>query len=153
QAQIEPLKKIRAEGDTLDALVKKAAPSLFFVRSLDESGAPSVGSGFAVASDDNQTFVLTSFATVRAATARPGPAIEVRQGDTVIKSTLWTWDEAKDLALIILQKGKVDTLSFADKGSVKTGERVFALSGLGAAGGAATQGFVADVSSSGIQHD
>lgn len=153
QAQIEPLRKIRAEGETLDALVKKAAPSLFFVRSLDDAGAPTVGSGFAVASDDSQTFVLTSFATVRAATARPGPAIEVRQGDTIIKSTLWTWDESKDLALLILQKGKVDTLSFADKGSVKTGERLFALSGLGAAGGAATQGFVADVSSSGIQHD
>jgi S1-C subfamily serine protease len=153
QAEIEPLKKIRAEGETLDALVKKAAPSLFFVRSLDDAGQPTVGSGFAVASDDTQTFVLTSYSTVRAATQRPGPAIEVRQRDAVVKATLWTWDETKDIALLIVQKGKVDTLSFADRGSVKTGERVFALSALGAAGGAATQGFVADVSSPGIQHD
>jgi S1-C subfamily serine protease len=36
---------------------------------------------------------------------------------------------------------------------LKIGERVFAMSGLGAAGGAVTQGFVADVSSAGIQHD
>lgn len=153
QAEIEPLKKIRAEGDTLETLVKKAAPSLFFVRSLDEAGAPSVGTGFAVASDNDQTFVLTSYTTVRAATVRPGPAIEVRQGDAVVKSTLWTWDESKDLALLIVQKGKVETLSFAAKGSVKTGERVFSLSALGALGGAATQGFVADVSNPGIQHD
>ncbi|HVV35470.1 MAG TPA: serine protease [Acidimicrobiales bacterium] len=153
QAQIEPLKRIQAEGDTLETLVKKAAPSLFFVRSLDEQGNASVGTGFAVASDSSQTFVLTSYSTVRAATVRPGPAVEVRQGDQVVKSTLWTWDETKDIALIILQKGGVPTMSFADKGSVKTGERVFALSGLGAQGGAATQGFVADVSSPGIQHD
>jgi S1-C subfamily serine protease len=153
QAQMEPLKRIQAEGETLDDLVKKEAPSLFFVRSLDEQGAPSVGTGFAVASDDSQTFVLTSFATVRAATIRPGPAIEVRQRDEAVKATLWTWDESKDIAMLIVQRGKVPTLSFAAKGSVKTGERVFALSALGASGGAATQGFIADVSSPGIQHD
>ncbi len=153
QAEIEPLKRIRAEGETLEELVKKTAPSLFFVRSLDEQGAASVGSGFAVASDDNQTFVLTSFTTVRSATMRPGPAIEVRQKDAVVKATLWTWDESKDLALLIVQKGKVPALSFASKGSVKTGMRLFSMSALGAQGGAASQGFVADVSNSGIQHD
>lgn len=153
QAEIEPLKKIRAEGETLQQLVKDSAESLFFIRSLDEAGQPTVGSGFAVASDSNQTFVLTSYATVRAATVRPGPAIEIRQGNDVIKGSLWTWDESKDLALIILQKGKVPVLSFASRGAVKTGDRVFALSGLGALGGAATQGFVADVSGPGVQHD
>jgi S1-C subfamily serine protease len=153
QEQIEPLRQIRAEGETLEKLVKDASPSLFFVRSLDEAGNATVGTGFAVASDGDQTFVLTSWNTVRAATVKPGPAVEVRQRDQVVKATLWTWDEAKDLALIIVQKGNVPTLKFASKGSTKLGERVFALSGLGAAGGAATQGFVADVSSPGIQHD
>lgn len=153
QAEIEPLKRIRAEGETLEELVKKSAPSLFFVRSLDEQGAASVGTGFAVASDDDQTFVLTSYTTIRAATVRPAPAIEVRQRDDVVKASLWTWDESKDLALIILQKGKVPALPFAAKGSVKTGMRLFALSALGAQGGAASQGFVADVSGPGIQHD
>jgi S1-C subfamily serine protease len=33
------------------------------------------------------------------------------------------------------------------------GDRVFVVSGLGAAGGAISQGFVADVSGNGIQHD
>ncbi|HUR78394.1 MAG TPA: trypsin-like peptidase domain-containing protein [Acidimicrobiales bacterium] len=153
QQQIEPLRQIRAEGETLEKLVKDVSPSLFFVRSLDEAGAATVGTGFAVASDNDQTFVLTSWNTVRAATVKPGPAVEVRQRDQVVKATLWTWDESKDLALIIVQKGGVPALKFASKGSVKLGERVFALSGLGAAGGAATQGFVADVSSPGIQHD
>ena len=153
QAEIEPLRRIRAEGETLDALVKKEAPSLFFIRSLDQSGAPTVGTGFAVASDSDQTFVVTSYSTIKAATVRPGPAIEVRQRDVVVKATLQTWDESKDLALLIVSKGKVPVLQFASKSSVKTGERVFALSGLGAQGGAGTQGFVADVSAAGIQHD
>jgi S1-C subfamily serine protease len=77
----------------------------------------------------------------------------VRYRDATVKATLWTWQEDKDLALMVVAKGKVPTISFAARGSVKTGERIFAASALGAAGGAATQGFVADVSSSGIQHD
>ncbi len=153
QKQIEPLRRIRAEGETIEELVKKVSPSLFFVRSLDEAGNASVGSGFAVASDNDQTYVLTSFTTIRAATVRPGPAIEVRQREQVVRASLQTWDESKDLALLIVQKGGIPALDFASKGSVQTGERVFALSGLGALGGAATQGFVADVSNSGIQHD
>src|SRR3989442_1287739 len=39
-----------------------------------------------------------------------------------------------------------------DTPAARTGERIFAVSGLGASGGAITQGFVADVSSAGIQH-
>jgi S1-C subfamily serine protease len=154
QKELEPLQRIRAEGDTLENLVKKTKSSLFFVSSLDEGGAATVGTGFVVASDSNQSLLLTSYATVRAATHQPGPPITVRQGDQQIKATLWTWQEDHDLALIILQKGNVPRLSFAPRAPpVKTGDRVFVLSGLGASGGAITQGFVADVSSAGIQHD
>jgi serine protease Do len=71
-----------------------------------------------------------------------------------VKATLWTWQEDRDLALLILQKGNAPHLSFAPRSpAVKTGDRVFALSGLGASGGAVSQGFVADVSSAGVQHD
>jgi S1-C subfamily serine protease len=154
QKELEPLQRIRAEGDTLEALVKKVRPSLFFVSSLDEGGAATVGTGFVVASDSNQSLLLTSYSTVRAATHAPGPPITVRQGDQQVKATLWTWQEDKDLALLILQKGNVPRLPFAPRSPVvKTGDRIFALSGLGASGGSISQGFVADVSSAGIQHD
>lgn len=154
QKELEPLQRIRAEGDTLENLVKEVSDSLYFVSSLDEAGAATVGTGFAVASDSNQTLVLTSFSTVRAATVQPGPAITVRQGDQQVRATLWTWQEERDIALLILQKGNVQRLPFAPRSPApKTGDRVFALSGLGASGGAASQGFIADVSSAGIQHD
>ena len=107
QKELEPLQRIRAEGDTLEELVKKVRGSLFFVSSLDEGGAASVGTGFVVASDSNQSLLLTSYSTVRAATHQPGPPITVRQGDQAVKATLWTWQEDKDLALLILQKGNV----------------------------------------------
>ncbi|MEA3076887.1 MAG: serine protease Do [Actinomycetota bacterium] len=152
--ELEPIKKIRAEGETLDALVKKVQPSIFFVSTLDEAGQPSVGSAFVVASDDKQTLLVTSYNTIRAATRTPGPPITVRKGDQQMKATLHTWQEDKDLALLIIDKGGLPKLPFVAKDAgLKTGERIFAVSGLGASGGAISQGFVADVSSAGIQHD
>jgi S1-C subfamily serine protease len=154
QKELEPLQRIQAEGNTLENLVKKVKDSLYFVSSLDETGAATVGTGFVVASDSAQSLLLTSYNTVKAATHQPGPPITVRQGDAQVKATLWTWQEDKDLALIILQKGNVPRISFAPRSpAAKTGDRLFAVSGLGASGGAISQGFVADVSSAGIQHD
>ena len=154
QKELEPLRRIQAEGGTLEALVEKVKDSVFFVSTLDEAGQPAVGTAFAVASDSEQTLLLTSYNTVRAATKAPAPALKVRQGDTEIKAELWTWQEDKDLALLILAKGSVRRLELAsNEPAAKTGERVFAISGLGTAGGAVSQGFVTDVSSAGIQHD
>lgn len=154
KAELEPLKKVAAEGGTMEALVKKVQPSVWFVSTLDEAGQPSVGSAFVVASDNEQSLMLASFNTVRAATRTPGPPIKIRKGDQELPATLWTWQEEKDLALLIVKKGGLPKLEFAGKEPVvKTGERVFAASGLGAAGGSVTQGFVADISSAGIQHD
>jgi S1-C subfamily serine protease len=154
RAELEPIKKIRAEGETLDALVKKVQASIWFVSTLDEAGQPSVGSAFVVASDNDQTLMLTSYNTVRAATRAPGPPVKIRKGDQELAATLWTWQEDKDLALLIVKKGGMPKLNFAAREpALKTGERIFAVSGLGASGAAISQGFVADVSSAGIQHD
>lgn len=154
--ELEPLKKTQATGDTMDALVQKVKDSIFFISTLDEAGQPSVGTAFAVASDADQTLLLTSYATVRSSTHAPGPpgGIRIRQGDQDQKGQLWTWDEGHDLALIILARGNVPKIEAAPTNPpLKTGERLFAVSGLGAGGGAITQGYVADVSQAGIQHD
>lgn len=154
QKELEPLKKIRAEGETLEELLKKVGDAVWFVRTLDEAGQPSVGSAFAVASDSDETLLVTSYATVRAATFSPGPQVVVRRGEEEVKVTVWTWHPERDLALLVLNKGNVPKLDFAPRDPpLKTGERVFAVSGLGGAGGAVTQGFVADVSANGIQND
>ena len=152
--QLAPLQKVAAEGSTLDNLLKNASPSVWFVHTLDQNGQPSVGTAFVVASDSNQTLLLTSFNTVRAATHQPGPTVSVSRGSEDDKVQLWTWQEAKDLALLILQKPNQPRLNWSgDSPAVKTGDRVFAVSGLGAGGGSITQGLVADVSGTGIMSD
>lgn len=154
QKELEPLRRVQAEGGSLEALVEKVKDSVFFVSTLDEAGQPSVGTAFAVASDSEQTLLLTSYATVRAATRDPGPALKVRQGEAELKAELWTWQEERDLALLVLEKGSVPRLPMIGEDSaVKTGTRLFAISGLGTAGGSVSQGFVADVSAAGLQHD
>lgn len=152
--ELEPIKKIQAEGSTLEALNGKVQPSVWFVNTLDEGGQPSVGSAFVVASDGDQSLMVTSYNTVRAATRTPGPAVKVRKGDEELQATLWTWQEDKDLALLIVKKPNLAKLPFAPKEPpLKIGDRIFAVSGLGGSGGSITQGFVADVSAAGIQHD
>ena len=150
--QLEPLQKVAAEGTTLENLIKKVSPSLWFVHTLDEAGQPSVGSAFVVASDSNQTLLLTSFTTVRAASHQPGPQVFARHGDDDEKVQLWTWQDDHDLALLILSKPNQARMDWAGD-SPKTGDRVFAVSGLGAGGGSITQGLVADVSAAGVLSD
>ena len=154
EKELEPLRRIQAEGGTLEALVEKVKDSVFFISTLDESGQPSVGSAFVVASDSEQSLAITSYTTVRAATRQPGPAVKILHGEEEVKGDVWTWQEDRDLALIVLQKGSVPRLEFASNDPpINTGERLFAITGLGSAGGAISQGFVADVSGAGIQHD
>ena len=151
--ELAPLKSVLATGQTVQQLVTKVAPAVYFVHTLDSSGQPSVGTAFAIATNAHQTLLLTSYTTIAAATVKPGPTVYLRQGTGGDESvSVYTWDASKDLALIILPRGNLATLTFATA-EPQLGERVFAVSGLGAAGAAITQGFVADVSADGIQHD
>lgn len=150
--QIAPLKSVLATGQTVQQLIAKVAPAVYFVHTLDDAGQPAVGTAFAVASTGQQTLLLTSYTTVAAATHKPGPALFVRHGNSDTSVTVYTWDTTNDLALIILSQGNLPALTFTSS-APKVGERVFAVSGLGANGAAITQGFVADVTANGIQHD
>src|SRR3546814_2118487 len=61
QAQLDELERFAASGETLSGLLEQAAPSVWFVSTLDEAGQPSVGSAFVVFSDTEQSFLLASF--------------------------------------------------------------------------------------------
>jgi S1-C subfamily serine protease len=148
------LDQFSAGGETLSALLERVQPSVFFVETLDEVGAPSVGSAFVVFADSEQSFLLTSFEVVRAATAQPGPAVTLRKGDLEIPATVFTWDEGRDIALLSIDSGSQPALPFVeDPGSVQPGDRVFVVSGLGVSGASVSQGTVADAAGNGIQHD
>ena len=154
QSELSDLQKFAASGETLSSLLDKTAPSVWFVSTLDEAGQPSVGSAFVVFSDSSQSFLLTSYATVHAATQKPAPKITMRKGDEQRAAQLTSWDPANDLALLTVDKPSLPALEWAPKEPpLQVGDRVVVVSGLGAAGGAISQGFVADVSADGIQHD
>lgn len=154
QSQLDDLEKFAASGETLAGILDKTAPSVWFIATLDEAGQPSVGSAFVVFSDADQSFLLASYTTVRAATQNPAPKITARKGDEELPARLTSWDAGKDLALLTLERPSLPALSWAPTDPpLQIGDRVFVVSGLGAAGGAISQGFVADVSANGIQHD
>lgn len=154
QSQLDELQRFAASGETLASVLEGAQPSVWFVSTRDEAGQPSVGSAFVVFADSEQSFLLTSYHTVRANTAEPAPGITARKGDEELGATLLAWDPPNDLALLALDRPGLPALTWAPTDSpLRLGDRVFAISGLGAAGGAISQGFVADTSANGIQHD
>jgi len=66
--ELGPIRQLAGGEETLSKLVDKVGPSVWFVQTLDEAGQPAVGSAFVVASDADQTFLVTAFSAVRAAT-------------------------------------------------------------------------------------
>jgi len=94
--------------------------------------------------------VLTSLAIVRAATRIPGPDIVIRNGGSEVKATLWTWQEDRDLALLVTGR-TAPSLSWADENpQVKAGDKVYVVGG---AGGGPVAGVVSSVSPGSIQHN
>jgi S1-C subfamily serine protease len=154
QNQLDDLEKFAASGETLQGLLEATAPSVWFVVTRDEAGQPSVGSAFVVFADGEQSFLLTSYNAVRANTQEPAPGITIRKGDEELPVTLAAWDPPNDLALLTVDRPDLPALTWAPTDPpAQVGDRVFVVSGLGASGGSISQGFVADVSANGIQHD
>jgi S1-C subfamily serine protease len=152
QNALGPLSQL--SGAALQSLDKKLAPSMFFVSTKDQNGQPSVGSGFAIASDSAQTLLITSYTTIAAATKKPGPPVMVSQGNGAGTAVgVYNWDPATDLALIILPKGNTPALQTAPQSpGPQIGDRLFSVAGIGSLGAQAIQGTVSDVSSAGIEH-
>jgi hypothetical protein len=153
-AQARDVQAQQADPSEVAALTRQVAPSVFFVHTLDGNGQPAVGSAFVISSSSSQSLLITSYTTVEAATHSPGPPIYVSQGDSSAQTpvTLSTWDPAYDLALVILPRGGLTALPVAPTSpEPQPGDRLFVVSGLGAAGAALTEGTVVDTSSAGLQ--
>jgi S1-C subfamily serine protease len=154
RAAAEPLEQLLTDTRTVSDLTPVLAPSVFFISTLDSDGAPSVGSGFVVSSDDSQSLIVTSYRTVAAATETPAPGIEVRGEDGTMNGRLHSWDPDRDLALIIVDKGGLAPLAWAPEEvrAEALGRRIYIASGLGGAGVSLSPGLVVDQSHAGIQH-
>ncbi len=152
-AALSPLQGFLSESQMLQ-LAETYAPSLVAVATLDEGGQPSVGTGFAVISNDRETFYLTSYEVVEASSLAPGPPISVRRGGEELPAQLWNWDPARDMALLRVEVPDVEVLEWADDDAMGAllGRRVFPVSAVGGAGASLTAGMVIDLSAAGLQH-
>jgi S1-C subfamily serine protease len=134
---------------TPDGIAKKAGPSVWSVSSLDDAGRPVEGSGFIAGSFGGQTYLLTSLSIVRAATRIPGPDVVVRNGGSEVKATLWTWQEDRDLALLVTGR-TAPSLSWADDNPApKPGDKVYVVG----SDGSPVAGVLSSVSPTNIQHN
>jgi S1-C subfamily serine protease len=134
---------------SVDALARKVAPSVWRVTTMDEAGKPVEVSAMVAGSFGGESFLLTTFSAVRAATKSPGPEIIVRNGGTQTTATLWTWQEDQDLALLVVSRPSPPLPWAGDSHVSKAGDKVF----VAAEGTGLVQGKITSVSSTGIEHD
>ena len=80
--------------------------------------APSVGSAFVVQSSANESVLVGSYSTVKAATRTPGPEIFLSKGNDKIKATLVNWVEAQDLAVFTIPVGNLNKLTWVASDSL-----------------------------------
>lgn len=152
--QLSELEQFAASGQTVGDLVDSVRDSVFLVSTQDENGQPSVGTAFVLFSDSERSYLVTSFTTVRAATASPGPGVSARNAAGEIRVELTGWDPARDLALLVAEENpNLPAVEVADLGTLTVGDRLFAVSGLGAQGASVVQGTVSDVAANGLSHD
>ncbi len=113
-----------------DTLAQRLGPSVWAVRTFDSAGKPVQGAALLARSAGGQGLLLTSLAVVEASTHLPAPEITVSGGGYNGKAQLWTWDEAHDLALLIVGGTSTPALPWVgDAASLKVGDKVFALGG------------------------
>ncbi|HEX7276341.1 MAG TPA: hypothetical protein VF244_03120 [Acidimicrobiales bacterium] len=134
---------------SVEALGARVAPSLWRVNTLDEAGRPVEASALVAGSFGGQSFLLTSFAAVRASTRVPGPQIVVRNGGSEAQATLWTWQEDKDLALLVIPRAAPPLLWASENPEGKADDRVFVAS----EGSGLAPGKIVSSSATAIQHN
>ncbi|MCP3991133.1 MAG: trypsin-like peptidase domain-containing protein [Actinomycetia bacterium] len=153
RAELAPLGDYVSDANGVVSLPATVGPSVWTVETRDEAGASVLAASFAVAAHRGGTAFITSFRPVAASTVAPAPLIELVKGDRRLAATLWAWDAEADLALLVVDT-EVPTLSLAtdDQQVGAVGGRLFAMSGVGGQGAAASPGVLLDHSAQGLQH-
>lgn len=152
---LEPLRTWAGDSNAVAELPAKVGSGVFFVRTVDTAGRPSVGSAFVVSSSPTESLLLTSFQVVAAVAAKPAPPLTLEKNGESFTAVLWAWDADNDLALLKTSRGSLAQLEWAPDAerSQTAGRRVYAISGSGGQGATASPGLAVDASQLGIRHD
>ncbi|MCA1839566.1 MAG: trypsin-like peptidase domain-containing protein [Actinomycetota bacterium] len=153
KAEIEKASKgAGSQNNEVTKLLTKIGPSIAYVSGQDANGAAAVGSGFVVTSNQNESWVITNFHLVAGSAASKG-TVKVRLGNSQRDATVWSWDDHRDLALVILKTGNLPVLEWA-AGDPAIGSQIWAVgTGAGRLQAAASLGHLADVSAEALLVD
>jgi S1-C subfamily serine protease len=126
-------KDVHRVGETVD---KQAAQTLD-VKAVTKRALPSVvtvycgdlqGSGFAIAVNNPPTgyksAIVTNYHVIAQCTRNDGTEPTVRQGDLTPETTLWSWDDTNDLALLFVA---LDVPPLETAGTPEQGDPVVAI--------------------------
>jgi S1-C subfamily serine protease len=151
---LQPLEEYANESIQTAQAVGLDPNSVWFVNTLDAEGRPLVGSAFVVASNDQESLLITSFATVREAAIAPGPEVRVRTNAEEHVAEVWNWDEAQDLALLMVKRPGLPVIEWApdEAAAAVLGKRIFVVGAIGGASISAVPGTIVDQSAAGLQH-
>ena len=141
-----------SQTSEVSSLLKKVGPSIALIIGSDANGAPTSGTGFIVTSDADQSWIITNFHLVAGAAPTKG-TVRVRLGDSERDGTIWSWDEGRDLALVILHVGSLPALEWASS-ETAVGSVVWTVgSAPGKLRAEASKGHLLDTSAEGLLAD
>lgn len=141
-----------SQTNQVRGLLEKVGPAIAQISGNDASGAPRVGSGFVVTSDDKESWIVTNFHLVAGSAAAKTP-VKIRTGGAERQASVWSWDEARDLSLIILKVGGRPAIEWAEN-APSVGSPIWAVgTAPGEFGAAASLGYLLDSSEGGLLTD
>lgn len=111
--------------DPLKELVESTAPAIVGVIGRDAAGKQITGSGFAVNSTDDGTWVLTSYRLV--AGVKTPSELSIRHKNSQLVGEVYESDPARDLALVIYHVRAERSLRFSRIKDPKEGDQVWAI--------------------------
>lgn len=149
--ELDPLSDWVADTNGIVALPETMGQSVWSLRTQGEEGEAVAGSAFAIVGHQGGTAMLTSFSLVSEATTQPAPALELVKNGEVLPAELWSWDEERDLALLIVDK-EIPIVEINKEPAGLVGSRVFVVSGAGQRQATASPGVLLDASGDGLQH-
>jgi hypothetical protein len=103
----------QASGETLQGLLEKASPAVWFVRPGRGGASRRWAPRSSVFADGDQSFLITSYNTVRANTQEPVPGIEVGQGRRAARATLIRWEPAERPGAAVDPEAELEPLPWA----------------------------------------
>ncbi len=153
RAEMAPFGDYVTEANAVIGLPEAVGSSVWLLETRDDDGELAVGAAFAVIGHEGGTALLTSYSLVESSTLEPSPGIDLIKDSRRIPAQLWSWDAESDVALLIVREVIPPLAIAGDADQVNAvGTRLFAMSGVGGQGAAASPGVLIDHSSVGLQH-